>query len=106
MVFDIKKAIKKGLPPFQIEQMKKANRISEILSSCDVHDFDLKDIKTAILGAKVTNWTAAKCKCKKCGGEVFALYAGGYMDAVKRMKEQALQSGPGCNNISGGNKDG
>lgn len=87
MIFNIEKAKKRKLPPFQIEQMKEANRNSEILKSCGIHEFELSAIKDTVKRAGVINWTAAKSKCKKCGGEVFALYAGGYMDAVRQLEK-------------------
>lgn len=87
MIFDINRAKKKNVPPCKIEMMEKANRNSEVLKTCDLHEFELKDIKKAIKSAGPAAWTNAKCKCKKCGGEVFALYAGGYMDAVRQLEK-------------------
>lgn len=68
--------------------MKEALQNASLLHSCDVHDFNIADIRRAVMRSSPLNWTRAKCKCRKCGGEIFALYAGGYMDALKAIEKQ------------------
>lgn len=68
-------------------QAEKAKANSKILKSCPLHEFEIKEIKDSVRKSTAIDWTRAKCKCQKCGGEVFTLYAGGYMDAVKQLKK-------------------
>ena len=90
-MFDIGKARRNGVPPFVLREMEEANKKMAASRKCSIHEFDMDEIKVAVRQSTVFDWQKAKVKCHRCGVEFFALYAGGYIDALnaKREKEES-----------------
>lgn len=68
------------------ERMEALKRDVKKLRSCEVHEFSMSEMREAVLKNYPLSWQKAKVRCRKCGVSFFALYAGGYMDALRDMK--------------------
>lgn len=76
------------MPPFVLRELEEANEKMETSRKCSVHEFDMDEIKAAVKRSTVFDWQKAKVACKKCGVEFFALYAGGYIDALAAKRNE------------------
>ena len=87
-MFNTEKAKRNGAPPFMVKAMERANEKIEASRKCPAHEFDENEIRAAVRRSTVFDWQKAKVACKKCGIEFYALYAGGYRDALEAMKDK------------------
>lgn len=88
---DRKKAWEKSLPPELRRKIREAKRDVKKLRACGVHEFSMDEVKKVALDAFPLSWTKAKVRCHKCGVSFFALYAGGYLDALRDSKKKGSE---------------